>query len=67
MEEEQGVQTKTHHEPHEHARSRTVLSIIAIMSLLVTGGIVWAWWGEKIQDACFGEGEVCTFDINRSS
>jgi hypothetical protein len=52
-----------HHEPHEHARSRVLLGIGAVLVVIGVGTFVWSQWGEEIQEACFGEKGACTIEM----
>lgn len=57
------VESKTQHEPHEHAKPRLFMGIGATVLLLGIGYVVWANWGDGIKEACFGDGEVCTVEL----
>ncbi len=54
---------ETRHEPHEHAPRRLIIGVVTLALFLLIGGYVWAHWGEEIQEACFGDGEVCTVEL----
>ena len=53
------TQRDTMHEPHPHASKRVILGFIAVISVFVLGGIIWAQWGERIEEVCFGDDESC--------
>ena len=57
--EHQEVQSDTRHEPHEHAYKRLLVGFVTIVLLGVFFFYVWPYWGDAIQEACLGDGEVC--------
>ena len=57
------VQEDTRHEAHEHAHKRLFIGLGAVAAVLIVGGIVWAQWGDKIYEACFGE-TACAVEID---
>lgn len=53
---------ETRHGPHAHALRRILIGIGAI-ACIVLGSILWGKWGSGIQEACFGDGEVCSVEL----
>lgn len=51
--------SETLHEAHPHAHRRVIVGIVAILLVFVLGGIVWMFWGDRIERACLGISGGC--------